>query len=68
MLDDATDLENPPADKSFVLFDATQAAAHIDALAEKHAGADAQFRTAVATLLKSEMTKARALAEQQLWS
>ena len=66
MLDDATDLENPPADKSFVLFDATQAAAHIDALAEKHAGADAQFRTAVATLLKSEMTKARALAEQQL--
>ena len=47
-------------------FDTAQIVVAIDALAEKHAGKDDVFRTAIAQLLKGELAKARAAAQAQL--
>src|SRR5579864_8450485 len=47
-------------------FDVDRLRAEIDALAEKHAGRDDAFRTAISQLLKVELAKGRELAQAQL--
>ena len=53
----------PAADERF---DSARVAAEIATLAEKHAGNDGMFRTALAMLMKAELAKARTEAEAQL--
>ncbi len=50
---------DPKADTGF---DSERIAAAVDALAEKHAGREDVFRTAVAQFLKAEMMAARKVA------
>src|ERR671930_2215142 len=47
-------------------FDTTRITAAVDALAEKHAGREDVFRSALAQLLKAEMIAARATAQAVL--
>src|ERR1700749_4265322 len=47
-------------------FETARITAAVDALAEKHAGREDIFRTALAQLLKAEMTAARATAQAVL--
>ena len=46
-------------------FDTARITAAVDALAEKHAGREDVFRSALAQLLKAEMIAARATAQAQ---
>ena len=47
-------------------FDTARITAAVDALAEKHAGREDTFRSAMAQLLKAEMLAARATAQEVL--
>ena len=47
----------PPAPE--VQFDTARITAEVDALADRHAGKDDQFRAAITQLLKGELARAR---------
>jgi [protein-PII] uridylyltransferase len=51
---------------SEVQFDTARITGEIEALAEKHAGKDDQFRAAITQLLKGELARAREAAQAQL--
>jgi len=56
----------PPPAEAEVPFDAARIAADIDTLADKHAGHEDTFRSALAQLLKIELMKAREAAQATL--
>src|ERR1700710_1389269 len=62
-MDSVVTLARPGADDRF---DTARVTAAIDALADKHAGKEDVFRSAVAQLLKAEMIEARAVAQAVL--
>ena len=59
-------LATDPTLKTEADFDSAAIAAAVDALAAQHSGREDMFRSAVAQLLKGEMVKARAAAQDQL--